>query len=586
MKREHLGLYRLFTTGPLIALMLTVGPWIQAASPTRAQPATPASAAESGKQPNIVFLLTDDLDLTSYQDFPNFKKYMLDQGTYFDHYFVDDSLCCPSRSSTLRGQYVHNTGVQGNVAPNGGFQRFHDLGNENSTIGTWLQADGYQTALIGKYLNGYPGKQPETYVPPGWSEWDSPAAGNPYGEYNYTLNENGKLVKYGDQPEDYGTDVYGKKADAFITQSAANGKPFFLYLATYAPHQPATAAPQDLNAFPNATAPRTPSFNEQDMSDKPAWIRDRALQTDKQVTEIDALYWKRLQSMLDVDRILGNLVTTLQASGQLDNTYIVFASDNGFHLGQHRLPPGKQTAYEEDIHVPMVIRGPGIAAAAVNHELVANIDLAPTFAAIADASVPDFVDGRSIMPLVSANPPTTWRQSFAIEHFVNATSKSDPDNENFSSSRSRAPANKKGANKSGKMGAVPPTYVAIRTTTYLYVQYDDGERELYDLTKDPFELDNLAPQASTGLMGALEARVKAFVGCKGSTCRSLEEEAPPRLDLGGTPSATPTATPTASPVAIAAATGEIGNHFLLMRDADRISASIHGGHGMMPAYRP
>lgn len=571
MKREHLGLYRLSTAGLLIALMITIGPWIQAASPTDAQSATPASASNgSGKHPNIVFLLTDDLDLRSYQDFPNFKKYMLDQGTYFDQYFVDDSLCCPSRSSTLRGQYVHNTGVQGNLAPSGGFQRFHDLGEENSTIGTWLQADGYQTALIGKYLNGYPGNQPETYVPPGWNEWDSPAVGNPYNEYNYTLNENGKLVKYGDQPEDYGTDVYGKKADAFITQSAANGKPFFVYLATYAPHKPATAAPQDLDAFPNATAPRTPSFNEQDMSDKPAWIRDRALQTDKQITEIDALYRKRLQSMLDVDRILGNLVTTLQASGQLDNTYLVFASDNGFHLGQHRLPPGKQTAYEEDIHVPMVIRGPGIAAGAVNHELVANIDLAPTFAAIAGASVPDFVDGRSIMPLLSANPPTTWRQSFAVEHFVNATSKSDPDTEGavgmqvqaFQKANGKQTASKKKrAAQSGRRSVVPPTYVAIRTTTYLYVQYDDGERELYDLTKDPFELANLAPQASTGLMGGLEARVKAFVGCKGATCRSLEEEEPPALDLGGPP--------TASPVAIAAATGEIGVD-LRLQDAARI----------------
>lgn len=294
--------------------------------------------------------------------------------------------------------------------------------------------------------------------------------------------------------------------------------------------------------------------------------------------------------MLDVDRILGNLVTTLQASGQFDNTYIVFASDNGFHLGQHRLPPGKQTAYEEDIHVPMVIRGPGIAAGAVNHELVANIDLAPTFAAIAGAAVPDFVDGRSIMPLLSANPPTAWRQSFAVEHFVNATFKSDPDTEGAMSTQvqafqkangKQATRKKRRAAQTGRRSVVPPTYVAIRTTTYLYVQYDDGERELYDLTKDPFDLNNLAPRASTGLMGELEARVKAFVGCKGSTCRSLEEEAPPRLGLGGTPSATPTA----SPGAIAATTGEIGVD-LRLRDADRISVSIHGGHGMMPAYRP
>ncbi len=181
---------------------------------------------------------------------PNVQRLLTDEGVSFSHYYISVSLCCPSRTTLLRGQYSHNTGVLSNGSGNGGFETAHRLGIENSTIGTWLQQTGYRTAYIGKYLNAYPDSVSNTYVPPGWDEFDSASIGDPYTEYNYTLNENGHLVHFGSAPSDYGTDVYVNKAASFIKKSA--GSPFFVYLNVYAPHQPAIPAPTDGQLFSHA----------------------------------------------------------------------------------------------------------------------------------------------------------------------------------------------------------------------------------------------------------------------------------------------------------------------------------------------
>ena len=222
-----------------------------------------------------MFLLTDDLDLAEMSYMPNVHRLLAEQGVTFTHYFVSNSLCCPSRSSILRGQYAHNTGVESNGALNGGFETAYRLGIEKSTIGTWLHDAGYRTAYIGKYLNQYPDTATPTYVPPGWDEFDSATAGNPYSEYEYQLNENGHLKLYGAKPRDYGTFVYRNKAERFINATA--GKSFFLYLNVYAPHQPATPARQDRNLFPNAQAPRIPSCESRRKgpAKKPEWLSRR-----------------------------------------------------------------------------------------------------------------------------------------------------------------------------------------------------------------------------------------------------------------------------------------------------------------------
>ena len=371
--------------------------------------------------PNILFILTDDQRYDDIEHMPILQRELVGHGMLFERYFSNVSLCCPSRMSILRGQYAHNTGVLTNNEPNGGFGVAHTLGAENSTIGVWLHEHGYRTALIGKYLNGYPGNLGASYIPPGWDFWASSSIGNPYSEYNYTLNENGKLVQYGNSPEDYGTDVYTRKATEFIKSCSSERKPFFMYLAFYAPHAPATPAPRHMGLFKDAKIPRTPAFNQADVSKMPQYIQNLPPLSNQEIASADFYYGKRLRSLQAVDEAIETLCKTLAETNQLNNTYIVFAADNGYHLGQHRMRRGKMTAYDTDIHLPLIVRGPGVAAGVKAEALVGNIDLAPTFADLAGAKAPDFVDGRSMTPLLHGTGKTakarTWREEFLVEHW-------------------------------------------------------------------------------------------------------------------------------------------------------------------------
>jgi N-acetylglucosamine-6-sulfatase len=487
--------------------------------------ATPTTVASS--RPNVLFVLTDDLDRGEIAKMPDLQSLMVDQGVSFSNYIASVSLCCPSRTTTLRGQYSHNTGVESNGGINGGFETAHRLGLESSTIATWMQAAGYRTALVGKYLNGYPDTVAKTYVPPGWDDFVSPAAGNPYSQYNYTLNDNGALVHHGSTPSDYGTDVYVGKTESFIRQSVAAGKPFFAYLAVYAPHQPATPAPQDIGRFAGAQAPRTPAYNAADVSDKPRFIQNLPLMTAKVQRRVDSLYQRRIESLQAVDRGIAHLIDTLRATGALDHTYIVFTSDNGFHLGQFRMPAGKQTAYDFDIHLPLIVRGPGIPAGRTSDQLVGNIDLAPTFAAMAGAATPSFVDGRSFLAL-AADPSRTvgWRDAYLVEHWK----------EIDQTNRQGAPLEPGDIDQGGVI--VPartskaslstiPEYHAVRTVRYLYVEYSTGERELYDLGNDPYEVHNLVLSARTALLKVLSSEVAALKDCKAASCRRAEDRPVP-----------------------------------------------------------
>jgi N-acetylglucosamine-6-sulfatase len=496
--------------------------------------ATPQGS--SAKKPNIVFILTDDLDLNSYLDpsrFPKVNSLLTQKGTTFSNFFVTDSLCCPSRSSILRGQYVHNHDVLGNLPPSGGYGKFHTNGDEKSTVATWMHDSGYRTGLLGKYLNGYPETVDPAFVPPGWDEWDSPTSGgNPYSEYNYRLNENGKLVRYGSTPQDYLVDVLSRKSSEFIQQK--NDKPFFLYVAPYVPHLPATPAPRYADAFPGVQAPRTASFNEADMSAEPQWLQNRPLLSDPQVATIDQVYRKRLQSMLGVEDLVANVVDTLQKTGQLDNTHIVLSSDNGFHLGQHRLPPGKMTAFEEDIHVPLIVRGPGVPAGKKSDDLAMNIDLAPTFADLGGAKLPSFVNGRSLVSEMQGKRPDTERKAVLVEHYAEsgrrqgrkkaAGAQQDPDNDanppnsGAPTAGAQAPAVRRGQFQ--PLGL--PEYAALRTDRYTYVEYLTGERQLYHLRNDPDQLHNIAATADPNLVQDLAKQLSALRSCKGSGCRTVD----------------------------------------------------------------
>ncbi len=521
-------------TGGNPSSLTTPGGAAVAPSATGAAVAGSAGAAAKQAKPNILFVLTDDMRFDDMQYLPQVRQIIGDQGMTFDNEFDNVTLCCPARTSILRGQYSHNTGVLTNGGSNGGFETAHANSDEQATVATAMQDAGYVTGLFGKYLNGYPNTVSAAYIPPGWDNWASSTKGNAYGEFNYTLNENGKQVSYGRTATDYGTDVYMGKAKSLIDQAAKDGKPFFVYLAVYAPHQPATPAPQDAQAFPGLQAPRDPSFDEADVSDKPRYIRDLPLLSAREQRNIDNLYRRRARSLQAVDRGVAGLIDDLRRNGQLDNTYVIFTSDNGFHLGQHRMPSGKQTAYETDIHLPLLIRGPGVTAGSHVSAITGNVDLALTIAALGQATMNDNPDGRSLVPFLhsaGANvaAPAGWRQAYLLEHWTDTSTTQAKGSAELEPNDPDQGGSVPGDDTSQKRAAVAlaalskiPEFQGLRTAAYTYVEYSTGERELYDITKDVNELNNIATSADPALITALHQRLEDLRRCAGDSCRGAE----------------------------------------------------------------
>ena len=510
------------TRTPILLLALFAALLTGATSPNGSSPGSPAAPGASAAHPNIVFILTDDQELTlgSLDFMPRTRALIAAQGTTFASHFVPLSLCCPSRSTILTGQYPHNHKVYTNFPPDGGYERFDELGHESTTMATALHAAGYRTALFGKYLNDYPGTEDPSHVPAGWDEWASPVAGSPYASYRYTLNENGKRVKYGGTAADYMTDVLSGKATDFVRRTAGTGQPFFLYLATYAPHKPSTPARRHANLFPGLQAPRTPSFNESNVTDKPARIRALRRLKAGQIAVIDALYRKQRQALQGVDEAVAALVQSLQDTGQLANTYVVFTSDNGFHMGQHRLEPGKYTPYETDVHVPLMIRGPGVPAGATVTSLTASVDLAPTFAELAGAVLPLAPDGRSLVPFLQGQAtPAGWRQEVLLEQFAFPPAPPTTDASVFEPTD---PQDEKAV-------TAYPAHVGLRTADFKFVEYETGEREVYDLHADPDETTNLRNRLPLAWLNSLSAIAHGLAQCVGATCRQLEAQPVPPL---------------------------------------------------------
>ena len=385
----------------------------QPAAPTR-QPApvaqnAPARTGAAGRPPNIVFILTDDLAWNLVQYMPHVVQMQKD-GATFANYFVTDSLCCPSRSSIFTGRLPHDTGIFRNTGNDGGYLAFENRGNELSTFATALAGAGYRTAMLGKYLNGY---QPaQNASDPGWSSWS--VAGNGYPEFNYALNQDGKVVRYGNSPTDYLTDVVSGISTRFIRESA--GTPFVIEIATFAPHAPYVPAPRDASAFAGLQAPRSAGFDAMPDPNAPEWQKKLSPLSAKDIAKIDTDFRKRAQTVLAVDAMIGELEAAVAAIGEQDNTYFVFSSDNGYHMGEHRLLPGKMTAYDTDIHVPLIVTGPGVPAGRVINEVAENIDLCPTFEEIGGASIAADVDGRSLLPLLHGQTPAQWRTAALVEH--------------------------------------------------------------------------------------------------------------------------------------------------------------------------
>jgi arylsulfatase A-like enzyme len=440
-------------------------------------------------------VLTDDLTPTLLDYMPNVQAMQV-EGVTFSNYFVAASLCCPSRSSIFTGKYPHNTGVLTNYAPEGGFSQFNARENDAHSLALALQRAGYRTAMLGKYLNEYePG---ENGVPVGWNEWD--VAGNGYPEFHYALNQNDSLHHYGGDDRSYLTDVLAGLADQFIRQSAS--RPFFIEIATFTPHRPFVPAPRDRHRFPGLTAPRTPAFAVRPDSAAPSWLREIPPLRRSEVIRINHQYRLRAQSVVAIDSLIGRLRRTLAELGLDQNTYVIFSSDNGFHMGEYSLRPGKMTPYDSDIRVPLIVVGPGVRKGVVLKQIAQNVDLAPTFTEIAGGSAPLTPDGRSLLGLWRRSPlglggPSKWRRAALIEHHHPGENPTDPD----------AP---------GRHSANPPSYGALRTASFLYVEYEGGDVTYYDLAHDPFELRNIASTLSPGALERLHAALQANMNCTGT----------------------------------------------------------------------
>lgn len=445
-------------------------------------------------RPSIVVIVADDLDARSVEHMPRLNALVAAAGLSFENSFATVALCAPSRASLLTGRYAHNHGVRHNAGAGGGFDEFRRRGAEAATVATWLKAAGYRTALLGKYLNGYPDGDP-SYVPPGWDEWHavySDQGSNTY--FNYSISENGRAATRGASEADYETDVLAERAAELIARWSAQRQPFFLLIAPPAPHLPASPAPRHAAALAGVSAPRVPSFDEADVSDKPTWVRQAEPLRRRQAAALDRQYRKRLQSLLALDELVERVVGSLSEGGRLDSSYVFFTSDNGFFLGEHRIVQGKAAPYDESVRVPLLVRGPSLPAGARLPHLVANIDLAPTVAEIAGTKPPPDLDGKSFLPLLGRALPgvDSWRQELLLELW-----------------------------SEGAAGV--PEYRALRTRDRLYVEYSTGEHELYDLVADPFQLSNRYDSTGSEVVAPLAARLASLRVCSGRSCRSQQE---------------------------------------------------------------
>jgi arylsulfatase A-like enzyme len=383
-----------------------------------------------------------------------------------------------------------------NSGPEGGFSRFESLHATNN-LAVWLKKAGFYTALIGKYLNGY---RNQPLKPPGWSEWHV-AAPDDQRVYDYTLNDGGTLTHRGHAASDFKQDVLTSKAVNFVQRRGTNPQPFFLWLTYTAPHialgssprppsdcqgapQP---APRHAHAFDSEPLPMPPDFNEADVSDKPAAIQDLPLLNEGQIADIQRKYRCQLESLLSVDEGVKKVIDALEAKGALDNTLVIYTSDNGYFNGEHRIPKFKNHIYDESIRVPLEMRGPGVPEGVTINPSVINADLAPTIVDAADATPGLTMDGRSLLPVV--------RHTGIV-----------PDRELLIERPPQASPN-------------VPSFEAIRTRRYIYAEHSTGEAELYDLRNDPFELDSLDDDPSfSEVRGRLAAELHRLQDCAGSDC--------------------------------------------------------------------
>ncbi len=463
-------------------------------------PGAAPEAAAPAEHANVVLIVTDDQPSSTLGHMPHVQRRLVREGLLFERFFLNDPICCPSRTTLLLGQNRHNHHLETDEA--GCATRFFIEGNHRQTLVRLIGAAGVRTGMVGKYLNQYDlyldqfgDERGDDSLRLGWDDFHVSFNRAPV---DFVLQENGKLVLYDSRPALYQTDALSDIALRFVRVAARNGQPFFLYIAPEAPHEGFPPAARHRELFAGEGAPRPPSFDEADVSDKASAAPAERL-TEEQIAAIDGRYRGMLRALQGVDELVENLVRTLEATGQLDRTYILYASDNGYHFGEHRFLRGKGTPYEESVRAPLVVRGPGVPRGERRRQLVSNVDVFPTVVDLLgielDADTAARVDGRSLRPLLAPGAADLpWRTGLVLEstHFLR------------------------------NQGV--PRFAALRTPDHKLIRYAERrEWALYDLERDPYELENVYESADPALAGALRERLGALLECAGPACARLED---------------------------------------------------------------
>lgn len=496
--------------------------------------------AEGAPGDNVIFILTDDQAASEIAAMPNTQTMVGGQGITFTRAYIPYPLCCPSRASMLTGEYMHNHQVRGNIEPAGGWFAFKP--HESNTLATRLDSAGYYNVHIGKYVNGYAAGLPNPLpVPPGWDEWYGKVSESAL-YFNYSLIEKEgpadtpDVEFYGDQSNEYQTDVIRDKAVDFIDTAGGAETPFMMNVWFNSPHGPYDPAPRHLFALANATLPKLQAFNEQDIRDKPKWLRKQARKKLNKtlIKTIASERKRRAEMLLSVDEAVAAIVAELDEENLLDDTYIIFTSDNGFFRGEHRIAGGKYLPHDPSSRVPLMVRGPGITAGVQSSELVSGIDIPQTIQEITTGAQDPSADGRSFLPY-ALNPSLRSTRPLLLEADT-GPGKGNAGFEPQAASVSRAQVSKvkvagrRGVKnldqepmgtKSAANGNFSPAYRAIRTDRYLYVLYANGQSELYDLLLDPAQKKSVhADPRYKRVRRFLFPRLVTLAGCDQAVCRA------------------------------------------------------------------
>jgi N-acetylglucosamine-6-sulfatase len=559
----------------LIASLVVAGEQSAEAAPSDGA-ASGQAGASATQPPSFVVIQTDDQTLealtASYTPLggapiaamPNTLAMIAARGATLSRYYVSYPLCCPSRVSLMTGRYAHNHNVRGNVQPEGGFSGFSYRQGFTHNVATWLQGAGYRTIHVGKFLNGY-GDEPYdngTIVAPGWDAWHSVLkADTDHYFYGYRLNDNSTIDgPFGDSgswdtreygtvddfgcpaaplnglPCFYETDVFTRIASEELLGTPLD-RPFYLQLDYTAPHgdfrKPAgpEPAPRHYDTFAGAPLPHTRAqgVNEGNVADKPKFIREAAYLSPTELHTYRVYYEKQLESLRSIDEGVKAVLDTLGGLHRLRNTYVIFTSDNGFFLGEHRLTGGKFLAYEPSTHVPFLIRGPGIKPGTTTGELASNIDITPTILELAGVQADKSIDGRSLVPFLK-DTSLRSRRPLLFESFVEASDvvahggdpTAVPATPQSASGGARASS---GATAS--IVAPPKDYEGIRLGPYKYIEWPNGEKELYDITKDPYEINNIVRDGNLFPIRAfLHNELQRLEECSGRSCQEVAPKFP------------------------------------------------------------